>query len=93
MEESFSTAFLARLIVAFIRMGRKEFVPKLIDTLLERDVKSAEEEMCFLEVGRAYHSMGDVSLAVKYVELLIEMSTFRQNADAWFQYGVLMQVI
>uniref|UniRef100_A0A915E9Z5 General transcription factor 3C polypeptide 3 n=1 Tax=Ditylenchus dipsaci TaxID=166011 RepID=A0A915E9Z5_9BILA len=90
VDSSFRTTFLARLIVSFIRIGMKDFVPNLVDALLERDV-GQDEDICFLEVGRAYQSMGHTLFGIKFMDLLLQKGGFRENADAWFLYGILQQ--
>lgn len=69
----------------------KNVVPLLIDKLLERPVIH-DEIPCFLEVGKAYHAKESTMLALKYIQLLMDIEVFNENADAWFLYGILHQV-
>ncbi|KAH7699955.1 TPR Domain containing protein, partial [Aphelenchoides avenae] len=90
VKDSLNTILLARLIVCLIRIGKKDFVPSLIDKLLERDVH-ADEEIWFLEVARAYHAVDSIPHGIKYIGRLLEMDAFKTNADTWFLYGLFQQ--
>ncbi|KAI1707885.1 tetratricopeptide repeat domain-containing protein [Ditylenchus destructor] len=90
VSESFPTAFLARLIVSFIRIGMMELVPDLIQKLISRPAVPGEE-ICYLEVGRAYQAMDQIPLAINFMDLILKIDAFKSNADAWFLYGILQQ--
>ncbi|KAI1730585.1 tetratricopeptide repeat domain-containing protein [Ditylenchus destructor] len=90
VSEAFPTAFLARLIVSFIRIGMMELVPDLIQKLLSRPAVPGEE-ICYLEVGRAYQAMDQIPLAINFMDLILKIYAFKSNADAWFLYGILQQ--
>lgn len=91
VKDSLNTILLARLIVCLIRIGKKEFVPSLIDKLLERDVH-ADEEIWFLEVARAYNVVDAVAHGIKYIGRLLEMDAFKSNAETWYLYGLFQAV-
>ncbi|MFH4979478.1 hypothetical protein AB6A40_006187 [Gnathostoma spinigerum] len=87
--EKLPTVLLARLIVCFIRIGRKDLVPTLVDKLFDRKI-DANEEALYLDIARAYQAMDFAPHAQKYVEHILMKPHFEDSPDAWFLYGQLL---
>uniref|UniRef100_A0A915BUF8 General transcription factor 3C polypeptide 3 n=1 Tax=Parascaris univalens TaxID=6257 RepID=A0A915BUF8_PARUN len=86
---SLSSMMLIRVIVCFIRLGRKDLVPTLVDKLFERDILP-EDEPLYLDIARAYQAVECIPHAQKYVEHLLARHCFSESPDVWFLYGQLL---
>uniref|UniRef100_A0A8R1TWZ5 Uncharacterized protein n=2 Tax=Onchocerca TaxID=6281 RepID=A0A8R1TWZ5_ONCVO len=89
--ESLPTVFLARLVICFIRLGRKDLAPTLVDKLFERAIFSQDEQV-YLDIARAYHAVDCVAHAQKYMEHLLARPHFLDVAEAWYLYGFFLSI-
>ncbi|VDM43371.1 unnamed protein product, partial [Toxocara canis] len=87
--DTLSSVLLIRLIVCFIRLGRKDLVPTLVDKLFEREIVLADEPL-YVDIARAYQAVDCTPHAQKYVEHLLARHCFAECADVWFLYGQLL---
>ncbi|EJD73995.1 TPR Domain containing protein [Loa loa] len=88
---SLPTVLLARLAVCFIRLGRKDLAPTLIDKLFERMI-FPEDQQVYLDIARAYHAVDCVAHAQKYMEHLLARPYFLDIAEAWYLYGLFLSI-
>ncbi|CAG9540754.1 unnamed protein product [Cercopithifilaria johnstoni] len=89
--ESLPTVFLARLVICFIRLGRKDLAPTLVDKLFER-VIFPQDQQVYLDIARAYHAVDCVAHAQKYMEHLLARQHFLDVAEAWYLYGLFLSI-
>ncbi|VDK80412.1 unnamed protein product [Litomosoides sigmodontis] len=89
--ESLPTVFLARLVICFIRLGRKDLAPTLVDKLFER-VIIPQDQQVYLDIARAYHAVDCVAHAQKYMEHLLARPHFLDVAEAWYLYGLFLSI-
>ncbi|VBB26755.1 unnamed protein product [Acanthocheilonema viteae] len=87
--ESLPTVFLARLVICFIRLGRKDLAPTLVDKLFERVILPQDQQV-YLDIARAYHAVDCVAHAQKYMEHLLARPHFLDVAEAWYLYGLFL---
>lgn len=56
VEDEFPSVMLARLVVCFLGMGRKDLAEPLKEIMLERDLSDPKLEPQILDVAKAYYS-------------------------------------
>ncbi len=91
IEACFPSEFLSRLIVALIRLERRESAQQLVNHLLERNIQ-ADEEVFVLHIAEAYQSIDAADDALQFITTLLESGKMAENADAWYILGSLSQV-
>ena len=59
VEDYFPTVMIARLVICYLGMGRKDLAEPLREILFERDLDNSEMERHLLEVAKAYYATGN----------------------------------